>query len=89
MEPKRGAIAVCGIGTLGLITSRYKEFVTYPDGNTGKAWTGIHLTDKVCPQFSPWSSTRPIVLGYLQMDELEDFDKIEKALQKFVGEPSA
>ncbi len=84
MEPKRGALAVCGIGTLGLITRDGMHPVEYSDGSQGVAYTGIHLTDKVCPQFSLWSSKHPIVLGYLQIDDLEDFDKIEKALKRFI-----
>ena len=45
MKPRRGALALCSMGKLGLITSDAPEPVTYPDGNTGEAWLGIQLSD--------------------------------------------
>ena len=74
MEPRRGAIAMCSRGYIGLITSAEPQEITYPDGNKGKAWLGIQLTNK--PPISanwdkphgvgtPWSSRTPFVMGYI------------------------
>lgn len=56
----RGAIARCSRGQLGLITVDEPTEVTYPDGNTGIAWVGIHLAwgEGVKPG-DPWSSRNP------------------------------
>lgn len=64
--PRKGAIAVCGIGALGLITADAAVEITYPDKTTGLAWTGIHLTNRRAPLGSAWSSRNPIVLGYIE-----------------------
>lgn len=66
MEPKAGAIAFCSHGWLGLITSETPELVHYPDGNTGEAWTGIHLTEGKFPVGYPWSARNPKVVGYIE-----------------------
>ena len=42
-EPHRGALAVCSLGHVGLITSEKPEPVYYEDGNMGLAWKGIKL----------------------------------------------
>ncbi|MFW5847286.1 MAG: hypothetical protein ACOCVF_00005 [bacterium] len=63
-EIRIGTLAVCGIGCLGLITEDKPREITYPDGNKSVAWVGIHLTDKVCPIGSAWSSRKPIVVGH-------------------------
>lgn len=60
----KGTLAICGIGCLGLITEGEPKEITYPDGNTGVAYVGIHLTDKVCKIGDPWSSKRPKVVGH-------------------------
>jgi hypothetical protein len=70
MTPRRGAFAFCGKGTLGLITSDTPIGVVYSDGKTGTAYVGIHLTDKIAPIGSPWSSRDPEVVGYT--DEIAD-----------------
>jgi len=62
----KGSLAICGAGTLGLITSDSQKEVTYPGGNKGTAWTGIHLTDKIAPIGSPWSSRSPVVVGRIE-----------------------
>jgi len=59
MEIKKGTIAICGIGAIGLITEDEPREVTYRDGNKQVAYVGIHLTDKVAPIGSPWSSKHP------------------------------
>ena len=61
-----GAVAYCGIESLGLITSYAPKEVTYPDGNKGMAWTGIHLTDKVTKVGAPWCSKNPRVVGSMK-----------------------
>ncbi len=70
MKPKRGAIAICSAGTLGIIVVNEQVLITYPNGGRGLAWTGIHLTDgKVFGHAvkigDPWSSRNPKVIGYL------------------------
>ncbi len=65
---RKGTIAVCSLGCLGLITESRPKEVEYVDGNKGFAWVGIHLTDKVSPVGSPWSSRTPFVVGHT--DEL-------------------
>lgn len=59
-----GALAFCGLGALGLITSDSPTPVNYRDGSTGLAWTGIHLTRKIAPIGSAWSSRDPRVVSY-------------------------
>lgn len=67
-----GTLAFCSKGSLGLITGNEPKKITYKrcenccnnDGDecaceTGLAWTGIHLTDKIAPVGSPWSSRSP------------------------------
>ena len=61
----KGTLAICSLGTLGLITSDEPQTVTYIDGNKGVAWTGIHLTDKIAPIGSQWSSRNPRAVGHI------------------------
>ncbi len=59
--PKRGDIAVCSLGHVGIITEASAKSVTYPDGTNGTAFIGL----KVWPleEFGrPWSSRNPKVL---------------------------
>ena len=73
-EPRRGAVAYCSIGHLGLITSDKPEPVYYPDGMMGLAWTGRHIWP--FEKFGePWSSRTPDVVGYIQ-DEHGVFDYV-------------
>ena len=67
MEPQKNAIAVCGAGSLGLITTDEKERVMYDDGTGAMAWTGIHLTDKLehAEPGDDWSSRNPVVVANL------------------------
>ena len=67
-EPKRGDIAICSAGYLGLITSDGQEEVTYPDGSACRAFTGIHLSQ---PVGRLWSSRSPAVVGHI-LDLLVD-----------------
>lgn len=61
----KNRIAMCSLGTLGLITHDDPQEVTYGDGHKGFAYVGIHLTDKVAPVGSPWSSRSPKLCGML------------------------
>jgi hypothetical protein len=64
-EVRKGTLAICGIGCLGLITDDNPQEITYPDGNKSFAWVGIHLTDKVCSIGGKWLSRNPIVVGHI------------------------
>lgn len=44
-QPRRGAVARCSLGRLGVITSDSMVEVTYGDGKKGFSWVGIQLTD--------------------------------------------
>lgn len=86
MKPKKGVVAICGAGSLGLITSNEKERVIYDDGTGAMAWTGIHLTGKLehAEPGDDWSSRSPEVIGdagdlvqdYLELvrSDLEDVE---------------
>jgi hypothetical protein len=73
-EPRRGALAFCSRGALGIITSDGPMPVKYPDGSTGIAWVGNHLTNEAGRLGAPWSSRRPHVIGYIEQvpELLED-----------------
>ena len=64
-KPRKGSLALCGLKCLGLITEDKPQEITYQDGNTGKAYVGIHLTDKVTEIGKPWSSRTPVVIGHI------------------------
>ena len=64
--PKAGRLAFCGKGSLGLITEDDKRVVCYPDGTRGLVFVGVHLTDKIAPIGSPWSSRNPQVVGQIR-----------------------
>jgi len=80
MEPKKGSIAICGIGTLGVITKDGLQDVEYSDGNKGKAYVGIHLTEKVTQAGKGWSSRNPIVIGYTDLPVEEFYEKFRDAI---------
>lgn len=64
-NPIKGDIAICSAGRVGLITSEEPVEITYPDGNTGVAWTGIHLA----PYYGAmWSSREPEVIARRRED---------------------
>jgi hypothetical protein len=69
IKPRKGSLAICGLGCLGLVTEDKPKEVKYPDGNKGMAYVGIHLTDKLAPVGSPWSSRNPRVLCHV--DDLQ------------------
>ena len=62
-EPRPGDLALCGHGTLGLVTSTGRKPVSYPDGQEAEAWCGVHLTCVKSDIGSPWSSRSPCVLA--------------------------
>ena len=78
LMPKRGAIALCSLNALGLITCDEPQEITYNDGNKGLAWTGVQLMDVQIPGINgdegktfdvkvgeQWSSRNPRVVGYI------------------------
>lgn len=74
-QPRRGALAICSRGCLGLITSQSPERIDYPDGGEGIAWTGVHLLPCAWEggppnAGAPWSSRTPRVVGHI--DEFGD-----------------
>lgn len=74
LVPKRGAIAYDYFGHLGLILTDEPEDITYANGDSGKAWTGIFLEDASSETrlahgadrslFGKWSSKCPVVVGF-------------------------
>jgi hypothetical protein len=64
-KPRKGSLALCGLGCLGVITQDEPKEVVYQDGNKGFAFVGIHLTDKVTKAGEKWSSRHPIVVGHV------------------------
>ena len=81
LKPKRGAIATCSAGSLGLITADEPKEITYSDGSSAEAWVGIHLTDKIRSIGDGWSSRDPEVLGYIEnlQDVLKERDLPDEA----------
>lgn len=83
-EPKRGAIARCSLGMLGLILSSELQEVAYPDGSRSLAWTGIQLLDdseKGTRLGGLWSSRNPTVL--CQMEDMDVFlDRVVAARRR-------
>jgi len=80
MEAKKGAIAVCSLGTLGIITKDGLQDVEYPDGNKGQAYVGVHLTNKVTHAGERWSSRNPKVICYTELPVEEFFAKFRDAI---------
>lgn len=67
MKPEYGAIATCGAGKLGVITTR--------EPNARGYWLGIHLGR----QFgNRWMSKKPKVLGVLSQDAADELRLIAK-----------
>lgn len=62
----KGFICYCSQGKLGLVLSKGKVKVKYPDGNEGLAYIGIHLQD---PDFGKrWSSRKPHIVGMVDLN---------------------
>lgn len=83
MNPCKYAIAKCSLGVYGVITVDEPKDVTYADGNTGVAWTGLVIRDISIPGVgghsgkvinvksgNTWSSKRPEVIA--QLSSVED-----------------
>ena len=67
MTPRKNALALCGHGSLGLITSDEPEVLYFSGEDRERiCWTGIHLTDKTRKPGSFWCSSNPKVIGYLE-----------------------
>lgn len=66
MDIRKGSIAICSLRCVGLVTQDSPKVVTYANGDQGVAYVGIHLTDKVAPVGSPWSSRNPKVVGHIE-----------------------
>lgn len=49
VTPKRGSIAVCSSGFVGLITNDNRQEITYKDGSTSFAYVGIQLFNDTNP----------------------------------------
>lgn len=64
-QPRKGSIAICSRGFLGLITDDDKKDIIYSDGNVGKAYVGIHLCTDMKFFGTGWSSTKPKVIGHI------------------------
>ena len=74
-KPQVGDLALCGAGTLGLITKADKVEVSYTDGNKALAWVGLHLTPVSGAVGAPWSSRNPCIVGSIM--ELSTDPKLE------------
>jgi len=61
--PGKGTIARCSKGYLGLILSEHPIAITYLDGSSVIAWTGVHLSGSKLGD--TWSSCNPTVVGKL------------------------
>lgn len=66
---KKGCIARCSIGLLGLVTSERKEMTRYGD----EAWIGIQLSPDKAGQ--EWCSKNPIFIAE-SIDSLLDGDYV-------------
>ena len=75
--PKRGDLALCSKGHLGMITSDYKHNVSYGDGTFGIAYIGVYL-EKGC-EGQPWSSRNPTIIGHISsvLDTIRDTFHLE------------
>jgi hypothetical protein len=85
-EPKRGDIALCGRGSLGIIVDHKKRKVCYGDGNDAMAWMGFHLTNAIIGVGSVWSSKNPCIIGNINQFAFSPTNNVEWAdtLYEFV-----
>jgi hypothetical protein len=84
LSPRRGSLARCSYDSIGLILSDSKERVEYHDGNVGKAWVGVHLTNKLTKVGKRWTSQDPYVIEHINLPRTVD-DNIIKSLSKYVA----
>jgi len=76
MQPiRKGSIATCSHGMLGLILVDEPVAMRYPDGNSDIAWIGIQLGKKMFGE--PWSSRHPKVVSHINV-EMHDLNHLRK-----------
>jgi len=63
---QKGDMAMCSQKQVGLVLSDKPEKVTYNDGTTGIAWTGIHLSKEKFGE--PWSSRNPVFVASMMQN---------------------
>lgn len=66
--PRRGDLAICSEGVIGIITSDAQQKVTYDDGSKGIAWVGLTF-DK-----TPWCSRKPEIIGEVEESYLRELE---------------
>jgi hypothetical protein len=81
--PHKGSLALCRLGSLGLITKSVPQMVEYGDGNKGVAYVGIHLTDKISEIGKPWSSRHPKVITHI--DNVVEFISMYHMLSTYMS----
>jgi hypothetical protein len=62
-----------------LITENNPRELSYPDGNKGFGYVGIHLTEKIAAIGSPWSSRNPKVICHVD-DLVNHLRELREAL---------
>ena len=62
----QGFLCYCSKGKLGLVLSKKKVKVGYPDGTSGMAYTGIHLGKDNFG--TAWSSRNPHIAAYMDLN---------------------
>lgn len=63
MQLQIGDVCLCSRGRLGMITRNWKIPVTYSDGSSEMAWTGIHLEQTDDAEIGDaWSSRNPTLV---------------------------
>lgn len=85
--PRRGDIAVCAHGYIGLITCETPDIVVHPGGGVGvELWKGIHLTTKGGRIIGAlWQSRCPKVIG--NVDDLASITSIFNKVERNPPEP--
>ncbi len=57
----RDDIVICSRGYIGVISDDQQQTVRYPDGSSGLAWIGYHLS---APVGNTWSSLTHTKIGH-------------------------
>lgn len=93
MEIRRGAVAKCSVGRIGLITSDQPEKMVFFNGDEAMVWKGVQLTNglggknKDYPQKVGdfWCSKNPEVLFYIEDMLNTHLECLEAANPKQLG----